>query len=48
MPGEFAAVMCDGWITRFKTDQVKDQLKWLILRNDGQHVPIDVLRVDNK
>ncbi len=42
VPGEFVAVMCDGSVHRFKIDQVKDQLKWLIQRNDGQ--PINLKR----
>jgi beta-lactamase regulating signal transducer with metallopeptidase domain len=37
-PGEFAAMMCDGSVHRFKIDQVKDQLKWLILKNDGNSI----------
>ena len=33
--GNFAAVMSDGAFRLFETEQVKDQLKWLIMRNDG-------------
>jgi beta-lactamase regulating signal transducer with metallopeptidase domain len=33
--GKFAAMMSDGAVRLFDTERVKDQLKWLILRNDG-------------
>jgi hypothetical protein len=34
--GKFAAVMADGAFRLFDTEQIKDKLKWLIRRNDGQ------------
>ena len=34
--GKFAAVMADGAFRLFDTEQVKHQLKRLIMRNDGQ------------
>ncbi len=37
--GQFLAVLADGFARPFETEKVKDQLKWLILRNDGH--PID-------
>jgi beta-lactamase regulating signal transducer with metallopeptidase domain len=43
VPGEFTGAMCDGSVHRFKIDRVKDQLKWLILKNDGR--PIDLQEI---
>jgi beta-lactamase regulating signal transducer with metallopeptidase domain len=42
VPGEFAAAMCDGSAHRFQIDRAQYQLKWLIMRNDGKTIPIDV------
>jgi beta-lactamase regulating signal transducer with metallopeptidase domain len=42
VPGEFAAAMCDGAAYRFQIDRVQNQLKWLIMRNDGNPIPIEV------
>jgi hypothetical protein len=42
--GEFAAVMCDGSAHRFNIDRVQNQLKSLIIRNDGNTIPIEVLQ----
>jgi len=36
--GKFGAVMADGAFRLFDTEQVKQQLKWLILRNDGHPI----------
>jgi hypothetical protein len=36
--GQFTAATADGAVHRFQTDQIKDLLKWLILRNDGHAV----------
>ena len=35
--------MCDGSFRRYRTDDVKDYLKWLIIRNDGNPIPVDNL-----
>ena len=35
IPGHFAAALADGSARIFDTDKIKDQLKWLIMRNDG-------------
>ncbi len=32
--GQFRAAMCDGSVHLFDTNEVKDRLKWLIMRND--------------
>ncbi|HXY34981.1 MAG TPA: M56 family metallopeptidase [Planctomycetaceae bacterium] len=39
--GQFLAAMADGSAHTFKTEGIKDQLKWLIMRNDGQVVNLD-------
>jgi beta-lactamase regulating signal transducer with metallopeptidase domain len=36
--GKFAAVIADGSFRLFDSDQVKDDLKWLIMRNDGHPI----------
>jgi hypothetical protein len=36
--GQFAAMMCDGSFHLFNTYEVKDRLKWLIMRNDRHRV----------
>jgi hypothetical protein len=48
VPGEFAAAMCDGSAHRFQIDRVQNQLKWLIMRNDGKPIPLDVFGTVNR
>jgi hypothetical protein len=43
VPGEFWAAMCDGSVHRLSTERVKDDLKWLILRNDMHPVDLEAL-----
>ena len=45
VPGEFDAGIADGSAHRFFIDTTKDQLKWLIMRNDGH--PIDRDKMGN-
>ena len=44
VPGQFGAAMCDGSFRLYDTGQIKDQLKWLIMRNDGHYIAPTVLR----
>jgi beta-lactamase regulating signal transducer with metallopeptidase domain len=41
--GEFAAALGDGSARRYYVDRTKDQLKWLIQRNDGHKIDVDKL-----
>jgi hypothetical protein len=36
--------MSDGSFRLFETKQAKNQLKWLIMRNDGHYIPLAVVR----
>ena len=36
--GRFGAVLADGTVRTFEGDSVKDQLRWLIVRNDGHGI----------
>jgi beta-lactamase regulating signal transducer with metallopeptidase domain len=41
--GHFATALADGSARRFETEKVKDQLKWLIIRNDGHVIDLQKL-----
>ncbi len=41
--GHFATALGDGSARRFETEKVKDQLKWLIMRNDGHRIDLEKL-----
>jgi beta-lactamase regulating signal transducer with metallopeptidase domain len=36
--GQFSAAFADAHAARMRTDKIKDQLKWLIMRNDGHPI----------
>jgi hypothetical protein len=44
--GRFAGAMADGSVGEFDIEQVKDQLKWLIMRNDNHATDIEKLRLN--
>jgi beta-lactamase regulating signal transducer with metallopeptidase domain len=41
--GHFATALADGSAQRFETEKAKDQLKWLIIRNDGHVIDFEKL-----
>ncbi len=44
--GEFRGALADGSVRGYVIDKVKDQLKWLIMRNDGNVIDVERLGVN--